>query len=431
MIKKINVRDIVLDVLLQHEQRHIFVNLTLKNDQKFNSLKAIDKGFGYRLIYGVIQNKSLLDYQINNYLKNDSQKVKPVVRSILRIAAYQIIFMDKVPARAACNEAVEQTRRRGLPRLASFVNAIVRKLSKLTYETVNLPERSKDVEKYLSVKYSHPIWIVKKWINDWGLITTEKMLAANNNVSPMSIRINPTKTNIDDVINNYKDKNIEVSKGEIEPNLALKVTGGKDISSSELFKNGLITIQDEGAVHAVTQMQLEDNIRVLDMCSAPGGKTALISNLMNNTGEVVAVDIFKHRLKLLKETCDRLGVTNVTTHLSDATKLKYRDIGTFDRILLDAPCTGLGTLRTKPEIRWYREKRDIYTAARLQEQLLFTAVSLIKPNGIIVYSTCSIEKEETSHITRKCAKLNLISEKHLLPHKYSTEGFYVAVLQKK
>lgn len=427
MSKKNNVRDIALDVLLQCKQRHIFVNLALKNDRNFIKLKAIDKAFGYRLIYGVLQNRLLIDYQISRYLKDTTKKIHPVVKNILRLAGYQLLMMDKVPAHAVCNESVKQCKSRGFSGMASFVNAITRKLA--TAQTgLHLPPESKNQLDFLTIKYSHPPWLVKKWLADRGSIVTQKILKANNKIVPPAIRINPAKTNIDQITEQLTSNGLTVTKGKLEPKLSLYLAGGGDITATEQFQQGLITIQDEGAVHAVTRLQVAPGMRVLDMCSAPGGKAVLISNLIRNTGEILAVDIHQHRLNLIREVSQRMEATNIRTLLADATELDFKEVGLFDRILLDAPCTGLGTLRTKPEIRWYRQYPDIEAAAALQTRLLSTAATLLKPDGLMVYCTCSNEKEETSHIVKKCAKLSLVSEEQLLPFQYGTEGFYIAVL---
>ena len=423
----VSVRDVALDILLKSQRRHIFVNLTLKHHQDFNALNDADKALTYHLIYGVLQNQTFLDYHIQRFLHQEITKLNPIVHLILRLAFYQFFFMERIPNHAIVNEAVVQCKHHKLGRLAGLVNAVCRKGAKI--DLAQSPIKSENQIEYLAIKYSHPLWLIQAWAARWDLVIVEAMAAANNQVLEQTIRVNRLKSNLLEVKTVLEAEGIVSQAGRLFPEQALKVASG-NMANHTLFQSGKITLQDEGAMAAVYSLDLMPGLRILDLCSAPGGKTALISEHLDLTDEIVAVELHEHRMNLLNETCQRLGVTNVTPVLGDATHLSVDQVGQFDRILLDAPCSGLGTIRSKPEIRWYRQPEDILEIATIQHKLLANAYQLLKPDGKLVYCTCSNEFAETQAIVSSQKRWKILSEQQLLPHLYGTEGFYIAVLAK-
>ncbi|MFP4456187.1 MAG: 16S rRNA (cytosine(967)-C(5))-methyltransferase RsmB [Clostridia bacterium] len=422
-----NSREFVYNVLLLVEQQHIFVNDYLKDNHSFESFDIRDKSLAYKVIYGVIQNKLLLDYQIDQFLKNPT-KLSIKARIILRIVAYQSIFLDTIPAHANCSTAVNSAKKLKLGKLAGLINAISRKLVKVNYNNIILPNKSNLVY-YLSIKYSHPKWLINRWLKHRGKQDTIATLEKNNETLPTTIRINPKKISLELIRELLEEKGYEVSTVELTPQLALNVDKGS-VFKTDLFENGLITIQDQGAIKACLLLDLDKGQRILDMCSAPGGKTALIGNLLDNQGEIIAIDINKNKLKLVDEICKRMGVIAKTIQ-ADATSINENEFGLFDRIILDAPCSGLGTLRTKPEVRWYRNMKDIIESVPLQIKLLANGLKLLKENGILVYVTCSNEIEETDEVIRARQDIEILKSLQLYPFKFNTEGFYIAVIKKK
>ncbi len=421
-------RRLVFNVLLSSEQQHIFVNNFLKDSIEFQKLKKEDQSLAYNIIYGVLQNKSLLDYQINKFLAKP-KRLNNKARIILQMVCYQALFLDKVPAHAICSEAVKLAKMQSLGKLVGLINAVSRKITKLEKDDLALPEKN-NIVKYLSIKYSHPDWLVTKWVKQLGRDLTEEILIANNTLQDTTIRVNPSKTSLDEVKYELERLNITYKEGRLTSSLALTISSG-DIFKSELFNKGFITIQDQGAIKACLMLDVKKKQRILDMCSAPGGKTALIANLLENDCEIVALDINPNRLKLLSETCYRMGVENVKAMLADARKITSDEIGKFDRVLLDAPCTGLGTIRTKPEIRWYRKPRDIVSSAVIQKEMLRNGLKLLKDEGIMVYVTCSNEIEETIEVIDEMEKVDVVELTQLYPSCYETEGFFIAKLKHK
>jgi 16S rRNA (cytosine967-C5)-methyltransferase len=423
-----NMRRLVFDVLLYSEQQHIFVNSFLKENIEFEKLSVSDQKLAYKIIYGVLQNKLLLDYQLNQFLSKP-RKLNKKVRIILQMAAYQSIFLDRIPDHAICSESVNLAKILKLGKLSGLVNAVSRKLLEIDKSNLLLPSKS-DMSEYLSVKYSHPKWLVKRWIGQRGVENTESILAANNSTQGTTIRINPSKISLDEVKYELDKLNIKYSEVKLTKDLALEVEAG-DIFKTAIFKDGMISIQDQGSIKACLELELDEGVKILDMCSAPGGKTALIGNLTNNNSEIIAVDVNPNRLKEVSETCYRMGAKNVKAVVKDAREIKQSDYGKFDRILLDAPCTGLGTIRTKPEIRWYREEKDIYRASKLQLELFKNGLSLLKENGILVYVTCSNEYEETEGIIDQVKDIRVMNMTQLYPNCYDSEGFFIAKIKHK
>lgn len=429
-----NARDIALDILNDCEERQIYVQIALNNHRSMKQLEdARDRAFVYQLVYGVLQQRLYLDYALDALVKKGVQRLDTLIRNILRLAAYQVLFLDRVPAHAAVNEAVKQAKKRRRHYLSGFINGVLRNL--VRNSRVVLPDEERHPVKHLSVKYSHPQWMVSRWLKRWGRETAELILAANNIPIEVTLRVNTLKANVKECVAALLQDGVEVSPGQLLPNLALRIKKSADLNTLRAFRRGMVTVQDEASMYAAHLLGPQAGERVLDMCSAPGGKTTQMSAMMNNQGQIVAVDVHEHRLKLVVDNARRLGATNITTLCADATVLGKSQIGMFDKILCDAPCSGLGTIRSKPEIKWYKQERDIASLAQLQEKLLRAAADLLKPGGRLVYSTCTNEPEETDKVVRQAiagrSGLRLKSQDHLLPHKFDTDGFFVAVLEKE
>ena len=441
-------RQVALDILLSIEKEKSFSNIAL-NKMIPKTMERRDENFIRELVYGVIENKLYIDYIIKNASKIKIKKIHPLVMSILRLGIYQIIFMDSVPNSAAVNESVNLAKKRGHKGTITFVNGVLRNISRNPSEFSRL-DSNKPLE-YLSIKYSHPEYLVEEWLGQYGYDFTEKLLEANNLTPPLNIRVNTLKTNREDLIKKLKVKNIECEKGILSKS-SLMVKNPHRIIESDEFKSGLFTIQDESSMLVGQVLNPQEGSLVLDMCSAPGGKATHIAQLMNNKGRIIARDIYDHKIKLIEENIKRLDAKIIETELFDALKLDDKLINKVDYCLIDAPCSGLGLIRRKPEIKWNRKKNHIEDLISLQYQILNTGKNYIKDGGILLYSTCTIYDGENLSMIRsflennKNFRLEPITEIdeqfdeygtlkdgfiQLYPHIHGTDGFFIAKMKKQ
>ena len=362
------------------------------------SLSNKDINFISELVYGVTTWKLTLDTIIQKYSKIKIKKISPWVINILRMGAYQIVFLDKVPKSAAVNESVNLCKKYG-GKSVGFVNAILRKVEKSDY--LELFEIKNDIEK-ISKTTSMPEWIVRELNKEFD---PEKVneICENSNLKPkITIRINNLKITKNELKKSLQSKEIEVEDGIIEDFLYLKNV--KNITNLDEYKKGLFTMQDESAGLTALVLNPKEGESILDCCSAPGGKTTYIAELMNNKGNVIAWDLYKHRLDKVQENSKRLGIDIIKIEENDATVLKEEYIEKFDKILIDAPCLGLGVIKRKPDIKWQRKFEDIEEISKIQEKILNTCSEYLKKGGILVYSTCSIVKSENDKIVEKFLK---------------------------
>ncbi len=359
----------------------------------------------------------------------------------LYIYLYQILFLDRVPDYAAVNEVVEFVKKLQGQKPADLVNAVLRNIIR-SKNAIRYPDPAEDLLGYLSAYYSHPSWMVKRYIARFGREDTEKLLMVNNEKPYLTLRINALKTKPEEFRTLLENVNLKYRQGAYLPEF-FKLQNLTNITAWDLYAKGYFNIQDESAGLACRLLDVQEGHRVLDMCAAPGGKTAYIAALMHSRGEVVAIDRFESRLKLLQKNMIRLSVDCVRIVVADA--LEYKSLP-FDRVLVDAPCSGTGTLSKKPDIKWKKDLFDIRNLNVVQLKLLSKAAPLVKVGGIIVYSTCSIEPEENFEIVKKFLDDNpnfkfesakekfsdeLIDENgciQTLPHIHKTDGAFAARL---
>ena len=395
-------------------------------------LSNLDIGFISELVYGVITWKLTLEYIVQKYSKIKIKKMSEWVKNILMLGSYQIIFLDKVPKSAAVNESVNLCKKYNY-KSANFVNAILRKIEKSDYQNI---DDIKETNKRISLKTSMPEWFVDKLINEYG--EKEALEICNNlNLRPNNtVRINRLKGNI------------EIGNQSILDDFRT-ITGTKNIVKMPEYINGNISIQDESAGLSSFILNPKEGETVLDACSAPGGKTTYLAEIMNNTGSIVAWDIYEERLKQVDENAKRLGINIIKTEVKDASIYDKAYDKKFNKILLDVPCLGLGVIRRKPDIKWNRNEENIDEITKIQYQILKTCSKYLKDDGILVYSTCSILKEENINIIEKFLEeeefeIVDISDKVKKDFKYVNEkntielfpnekhdGFYIACLKRK
>ena len=421
-----NPRKIAVNILLKIEKDSAYSNITLGSYLKDNELGSNDKRLLSALVYGVLDRKITLDYVLSRFMKTPIKKTAPFSLMVLRTALYQVLFMDKIPDSGAVNEAVKLIKNSKESRNAGFVNGVLRSILR---EENLLPQG--DSIKDLSVRYSCPENIINSFIDDYGTDNAIGILEETLKTPPMVLRTNTVKISTDELTLELEKSGIKSEKGFIENSVVLK--NGADIRENQLFKSGFFHVQDFASQKAVSVLSPKSGERILDICAAPGGKTFTMAELMENKGEIIATDLYAHKIKLIENSAYRLGLDIIIATVSDASV--YNDkLGEFDGILCDVPCSGFGVIRRKPEIK-YKEIEDYKSLEEIQYKILCNAVKYLKTGGRILYSTCTLRKNENERITEKFLSLNKEFEKKFehtfMPHTDKTDGFYCALLIKK
>ena len=410
--------------LLDIEEKRAYSNIVL-NNQKFRS-RLTSPAFATELVFGVLENKMLLDYIIDKIVKADSAKIKPSIRVILRMGIYQLGYMNSVPEYAAVNESVNLAKRFGKGR-EGFINGCLR-----TYirekDNITLPDRDEDEAYYLSIKYSYEKWIVEMWLSEYDSVFVEQLLKAGNDKPGFVIRTNKIKISRDDLIKRIEAIGGITSKGELCTD-AIYVKNGSALIDSHMFMQGLFSIQDEASMLAVTVLDPQQDEFIIDVCAAPGGKTMAIAEKMGNKGKIIAGDIYIRKLALINKEAERLGINIVETKTWDATRLNVDLVEIADRVLIDAPCSGLGVVRRKPEIKYKKRNSEIENLPEKQLNILRTSSKYVKPGGVLVYSTCTINPEENQGVVSEFLKENPMFIKEdmiqLMPNVNGTDGFFI------
>ena len=391
-------REIALKTLVSIEQEKSYSNIILNKMIKENSkiLSEKDKAFISELVYGIISMKLTLDEIIKKYSNIKIKKISIWILNVLRMGTYQIIFLDKVPKSAAVNESVNLAKRYGHKASSNFVNAILRKINKSDYDELFLIKN--DIER-ISKTRSMPEWIIKELLKDRNIEEVDKICKNLNNRPKVQIRVNTLKTTKEELETILQKEDIKCSRIEEMPNFL--EANIKNIENFEYFKKGYFTVQDISAGLTAEILSPKENEIILDACAAPGGKTTYMAELMKNKGEVIAWDIHKHRVDLIKENANRLGIDIIKAETQDSTKFNPKYENYFDKILLDVPCLGIGVIKRKPDIKWQKSEKDIQEIVDLQFKILENISRYLKPGGFLVYSTCSILKEENEEQIEK------------------------------
>lgn len=441
-----NVREVALNLLLQVGESggfsHILINQAIKN----NKVSEKDKSLLTELIYGTLQRKLTLQFYLKPFIK--VKKMDPSIEWLLYLSIYQLVFLDKIPDHAIINEAVNIAKRKGHEGKAKFVNGVLRNIQR---QGVPKTELIEDQIERLSVETSHPKWLVQRWNDQYGFETTEKMCHSNLLSKKITVRIQPLKHHIDEVIEILNEEGIMTSKSTLS-NQGLVVEKGH-VLSSRLFP-GKLTIQDETSMLVSEMLDVKPGMKVLDACSAPGGKTTHIAEKMNNDGEIYAFDLHKKKIKLVKEKAKLLDLSIIQAEAYDSRRLQERfEPKTFDRILLDAPCSGLGVLRSKPDIKYNKKEKDIEQLSQIQNDLLESVLPLLKDDGKLVYSTCTVERLENEEQIKNLLQTNdeieidpsffeQLPEStrqlegrssygiQIFPHDFNADGFFITRLRK-
>ncbi len=403
-LKLDNAREAALKILYEINENGAYSNIALNKYFSATELRAIDRAFATEIVYGTVKWKLTLDRTIAAYSNIKIEKLSPWILNILRIGAYQILHMTKVPQSAACNESVNLAGRYGHKASAGFVNAVLRNIAR-NGGRIELPSRQEDPAGYFAVKYSYPKWLTEKYIGLFGDEFTESLLEAGNGIPELTVRANTLKTSASGLVGKLGADCIEAIRGKYSSE-AVIIKNAVSIGTLAAFKEGLFQVQDQSSMLPAAVLAPLPGERVLDACSAPGGKATHMAQLMQNRGTVLARDIHEHKLKLIEDAAKRLGIDIIKCELHDAALPDSSEEGSFDRVLLDAPCTGLGIVKRKPDIKWARETKDIEGITALQKKLLQTVSQNVKPGGSLVYSTCTILPEENEAVVNEFLQKN-------------------------
>ena len=395
------VRGLAVKILNRIERTDSYLDKLLDHQMRSTELSGPDKALLYEIVHGVIRWMGRLDWILNGFYKGQFSKAIPNLKNGLRVALYQILFLDRVPDYAVVNEAVEFVKRLQGQKPADLTNAILRNIVK-NKNGIRYPNPQEDLIGYLSAYYSHPSWMVRRYLNRFGSESTEKLLLANNDKPFLTLKINAVKTNLEEFKSLLDSVKLRYISGKYLPEF-FRLQNLTNITAWEYFGKGYFNIQDESTGLACKLLDVKPGMRVLDLFAAPGGKTAYLASLMNDEGEIVAVDRYEARLNILNSNMERLGFKSVRTFAADA--LEFKD-EPYERVLADVPCSGTGTLSKKPDIKWKKDLLDIKRMADMQIKYIEKSASHVKVNGVLVYSTCSIEPEENYEIVKKFLEKN-------------------------
>ncbi|NLP46625.1 MAG: 16S rRNA (cytosine(967)-C(5))-methyltransferase RsmB [Epulopiscium sp.] len=447
---KVNPRKIAVSILCEIDEEGKYENLILqKNLSQYKKLTSLDKAFITELVKGALENKIHIDYIINQYSKMKTNKMKPWILNVLRIGVYQIKFLTKVPVSAACNESVKITKQRGYHFLSSFVNGVLRNISR-NIDQIKYPNEKTYPIQYLSILYSYPTWIIEYWLEQYPYSFVKALCEAGNETPNVTIRCNKLKSNPKILQQILQLEGVEVKTGHYIPQ-ALQLTKTSSIVDLPSFQKGFFQVQDESSMLVAIILDPKPGDTIIDLCSAPGGKATHCAERMNNQGIIVARDIYDYKLHMIQDTAKRLGINIIETENKDATLQDKNSIEKADKILIDAPCSGLGIIRKKPDIKFQKTRKDIQKLVVLQREILKNSWQYVKPGGILVYSTCTITSEEnienilwfTQHYPFVLEDISnflpstLQDENtkkgylQLYPHLHQTDGFFIARLRRK
>lgn len=445
---QINPREIAAQAMKEIMEDGAYNNMTLRRLLKQNgAMPTKDRALVTEIVNGTLRNLYFVDHVIDQVSNIKTAKMKPWILAILRTAVYQMYFM-KIPDSAACNEAVKLTAEHGLEELKGFVNGVLRTAGRQK-ENIVLPK--KGTAEYLNLYYSHPLWLVRMWIAYFGYEETENLCKANNQAPDVSIRVNTLKTDTRSLKMQLEEEGISVKEGLFGGD-ALHLKGTADLGRSPAFLGGMFHVQDESSQMAVALLDPQKGERVLDLCAAPGGKSFTIAQRMENQGQLCAGDIFEHKIELMEDGAARLGITIMECKLQDAREVypSYEDF--FDRVLIDAPCSGLGLMGKKPDIRLKKNGDEIDSLIQIQREILNAAAGYVKVGGVLVYSTCTLSRKENEKNVEWFLKehpeytgedisknipptlWNDTAERGyitILPHVSKTDGFFMARLRRR
>ncbi|WP_240375253.1 16S rRNA (cytosine(967)-C(5))-methyltransferase RsmB [Bacillus piscicola] len=443
-----NVREEAIRLLERVEREGAYSNLLLNHVLKSGTIAKKDAGLLTELVYGTLKRKNTLDFYLDAFIKKELKSLENWVLQLLRVSLYQLVYLDRIPDRAVVHEAVNIAKKKGHKGISSLVNGVLRSILRQGLPEIDLPPLEK-----LAVETSHPVWLLEDWIHAYGEEKTKKMALKNLEAPHVSVRVNTLKAEKATVKEKLDREGCQTEEGALAPE-ALRIVSG-NVVDSQAYAAGFCTVQDESSMLPARLLHPEAGMHVLDACAAPGGKTTQLAELMKNEGDIRAFDLHEKKVHLITEQSERLGLTIIHAEALDARKLTAKlQRGRMDRVLVDAPCSGLGVIRRKPEIKWQKTRTDLERFPVIQLEILKEASHLLKSGGRLVYSTCTVRKEENEDVIEAFLKEHPEFERDvdavvnfpaplqekpaasagqvtILPHDYGTDGFFMAALKKK
>lgn len=440
-------RSLTVHILTRVEEEGAYANLLLQHNLE-SLTQARDKQLVTTLVNGTLKHRLTLDYALRQHLRKPMSNLPVPVRGILRSGAFQLLYLERIPPAAAVHESVELAKALE-PRFASLVNGVLRQVQGTGWN-FSWPDAGREPVRYLSVRYSHPEWMVRRWWKRWGFEETEELCRINNEPASTWIRTNTLKISAGELQELLEHEGIRTVKGKFVPE-CIQISGFGAIERLKSFQAGLFTIQDESSQMVAHVLAPKQGQKVLDACAAPGGKTTHLAQIMQDQGEILAFDVHEHKLSLIQDLADRLGIGSIRTCLGDARELPGVSERSEDKVLVDAPCSGLGVLRRKADLRWQKKEEELEGFPQLQLGILERAAGVVKPLGELVYSTCTVEPEENFEVVKafrlshpefipvdlteglpftlwderdiRQAKKGMLQ---LLPQRHGTDGFFLA-----
>lgn len=444
------VREVALEVLLQIEKNQAYSNLLLNQTVNKAKLDPRDVGLLTEIVYGTIQRRDTLDFYLQSFVKKGVDSLQDWVKVLLRLSIYQIVYLDRVPERAVVHEAVTIAKKLGHKGISGMVNGVLR--SFLREGTPSLDTVDNELEK-IALATSFPMWIVKRWADQYGVEITKAMCESSLVPPSVTVRVNRVKVTVDEALVLLQQDGLEVKRGDLSED-AIVIQKG-NVFQTSVYRDGLVTAQDESSMLVGRAVGAEVGMKVIDACAAPGGKSTHIAEQMKDQGTVLSFDLHEHKVKLIREQASRLGLNSIKTEARDARKLKeHFGDQLFDRVLVDAPCSGFGVIRRKPDIKWSKALKDIEAIQTIQLDILKTAGTLVTSGGKLVYSTCTVDKDENEKVVHAFLKEHpefeldktlaerlpekaRNSERYqngmitILPQDFETDGFFIASLVKQ
>ena len=443
-----NPRQAAYSVLLRIHKEGCYADQLMDRELAGGALSGPDRGLFAELVFGVLRRQGTLDHILTGLLNQPLAKLEPQVLILLRLGLYLLVYLDRIPESAAVNETVNLTKQ-ALPRASGLVNAVLRNYLRHK-DTITFPDPVAAPAASIAARHSHPAWLVKLWFSQLGEQETESLAEASSRQPPLTLRTNSLRTTRDDLLCRFKDNSIDAVPCRFSP-FGIQVEGRHHIPGLPGFREGLFVVQDEASQMVSILLDPQPGERVLDTCAAPGGKSTHLAQIMENRGGLLAMDISRNKLPLIQETAERLGISIISTRAADLLQIGAFPANAFDRILLDAPCSGLGVIRRNPEAKWRLTSEDITRLAATQKAMIRNAARLLKPGGVLVYSTCSTTVEENEAVI-----LDFLSRQgdfvldnlndtffdyretftcdgmfRAWPHRHAMDGFFAARLKKK
>lgn len=434
MTNGVSVRELVLDILMEVNEKEQYSHLVIRDVlNKYQYLEKKERAFLTRLAEGTIEHMLEMDFIINSFSKVKVRKMKPLIRNLLRMSVYQLKYMDSIPDAAVCNEAVKLAKKRGFGQLRGFVNGVLRNIAR-DMDKLQYPDAKIEPVSYLEVTYSVPEWIVKQWLMDYGFEQTENICASFLKETPITIRTNLTKCTPEELLARLTEEGVSVHPIERLP-YAFEIEGFDYLTSLDSFNEGMFYVQDISSMMVAEAAAPEDGNYIIDVCAAPGGKASHLAEKMGKTGMVEARDLTEYKVSLMEENIARHGLTNMKAVQMDATCYDETSASKADILICDLPCSGLGVMGKKTDIRYKMTAEKQADLVALQRLILKTVHPYVKKGGTLIYSTCTIHKgENEANVTwflNNYPEFELISQEQMLPGDTYHDGFFIAKLKRR